>query len=151
MILNNCRSLQETVKKMSSIGISKTICINDFYELNNEIVKLAEKTFPVTGKNTDEEAEILIYLFMGCDVMLNSNNKEFDHIKQKLLDRAYYTLKELDNSLLKCNLLLHCYAEIREPRLKEEAKEIIVGWGGRHLTLSEIESLEFYNSLINYK
>ena len=50
-------------------------------------------------------------------------------------------------SLLKCQLLVACYAETFDDELAKEAHEIINAWEGRDLTLAEREVFDYLESL----
>lgn len=68
---------------------------------------------------------------------------------QQVLDRAYCVLQGMDNSVLKCELLLACYREVEMKELLDEAKEVIMSWGGRELTEGEMGMMERWNEIAN--
>jgi len=72
---------------------------------------------------------------------------------QKVLDRAFVALQEnaADNSVVKVELLLACYRETLVDGLLEQAKEVIMSWGGREMTEGEVRMMGEYNSIVNRK
>ena len=56
---------------------------------------------------------------------------------QGILDRAFIVLDHLDDSVLKCRLLLSCYDEVFDEELIEEIRRIVDGWGGGRQLSSE--------------
>ena len=59
-----------------------------------------------------------------------------------VLDCSWNVLDRLPASLLKCQLLVACYAEVPEEELAKEAHAIIDSWNGKELTLEESEVIE---------
>lgn len=123
------------------------ICINEFYQLNAEVFKLTEELFEYKASTPEEEAEICIALLMGYGTT-SFFNEEREQKTQQVLNRSEKVLNELEPGVLKCRLLLGCYKEIPVKELLQEAKEIIMGWGGRELTEEEKTMMEEYNGVV---
>ena len=118
-----------------------------FRELNSRVLQLVNELYPLKSLLDIEEAEICLSLLMGFSATIY-NLEEQEEKLQVVLDRASQVLTRLEFSLLKCRLLISCYAEVLDKKLLEEAKEIIVNWGGRELTDDEKEMMGVYNELI---
>jgi hypothetical protein len=93
---------------------------------------------------------------MGLSAMAYNIEKQEEKL-QTVLDWAIDALLKLDDSLLKCQLLLYCYTMVQDKELMEEAKEIIMSWGGRELTEEEKEMMgmwetngELFNKLTRF-
>ena len=56
---------------------------------------------------------------------------------QGILDRAFIVLDHLEDSVLKCRLLISCYGEVFD----EEIRRIVDGWGGGRQLSSEEETV----------
>jgi len=70
---------------------------------------------------------------------------------QALLDKSYEILQSMYNSASKCELLLACYREVQVPELLDQAKEVIMSWGGRELTEDEVRMMEMWNGVSGSK
>lgn len=123
------------------------IYANEFSLLNTEVLKMADDLFPVKGKTQEEEAALCIALLMGYNATIYNHGDREDK-KQQILDRASSIVDQLPSSLLKCQLLLYCYGEVYDKELIEEARQIIISWGGRELTQEEREMMELHNDLL---
>lgn len=123
------------------------IYADKFRQLNTEVTRLLNELYPVKGSSNEEEAEICLALLMGFSSAIYNVEGQEEKV-QVVLDRAYAVLQKLEASLLKCRLLLCCYAETQDKELVQEAKEMIVSWGGRELTEEEEGMMEVYNRLI---
>jgi hypothetical protein len=123
------------------------IYANEFSQLNAEVLGMADELFPVKGKDQEEEAALCVALLMGYNATIYNDGDREDK-KQAVLDRAFDVLPELGDSLLKCRLLLYCYGEVYDKELIEEARQIIISWGGRELTREEKEMMELHNDLL---
>ncbi|NDV81539.1 UpxZ family transcription anti-terminator antagonist [Bacteroides sp. 51] len=123
------------------------IYADKFRQLNTEVTRLLNELYPVKGSSNEEEAEICLALLMGFSSAIYSVEGQEEKV-QVVLDRAYAVLQELELSLLKCRLLLCCYAETRDKELMLEAKEVILSWGGRELTEEENRVMGMYNDLM---
>lgn len=123
------------------------IYADEFRRLNDEVIQLIGASYPIKGSSPKEEAEICLALLMGFSAVIYTVEDQEVKI-QSVLDRAFVVLRKLDASLLKCQLLLYCYTEVREKELVDEAKDIIISWGGRELIKEEKEAMGMYNGLI---
>lgn len=123
------------------------IYADKFRQLNTKITQLLDELYPAKGTSDEEEAEICLSLLMGLSSTIYNVEGQEEKM-QVVLDRASKVLQNLKPSLLKCRLLLHCYAEVHDKILMEEAKEIIMSWGGRELAEGEKEMMRMYNGLI---
>lgn len=112
----------------------------DFCRLNAEVYRLINELYPLHGSSDVDEAGICLALLMGFSVTIYTPEDREAKI-QYVLDRAFDVLHRLKPSLLKCQLLLYCYAQVQDDALKAEAKEIIMSWGGRELTDEEKETI----------
>ena len=87
-----------------------------------------------------------VALLSGFHATIYDNGNKNKKI-QALLDRSWKVLDKLPASLLKCQLLVACYAETFDDELAKEAHTIINGWEGRDLTLAEREVFDYLESL----
>lgn len=109
------------------------IYMDTFCEMKSRALKLSNELFSVKGRDIEEEARLCVALLMGYNAsLLREDNKI-----QAVLNRAYMIMNQLPSSLLKCQLLTYCYAEVFEPDMAREAHEIIDSWQGRELSLEE--------------
>lgn len=144
----NCQLLYDSAHLLLHLGEDgRPIYADRFRQLNAEVVRLLHELYPVKSSSDREEAEICLALLMGFSATIY--NVDEQEIKlQSVLERAFNVLQKIDTSLLKCRLLLYCYAGVQDEELLEKAKEIIVSWGGRELTEEEKEMIEMFNELI---
>lgn len=141
----NLRTLITRLATLNSYGEDGTpLYADDFAALNAEVFALTEELYPAPTSTPEEEALFCITLLQGYNSTIYSNPAT-EKKKQTLLDRAGLVLDKLQPTALKCKLLLTCYGEIEVEELLEEAKEIIVNWGGRELTEEEKGVMEYYN------
>lgn len=124
-----------------------SIYAGEFCRLNTEVTRLLNELYPLKGASDNEEAEVCLSLLMGFSATIY-NLEEQETKLQAILDRAFAVMDKLEPLLLKCRLLLYCYAEVQDKKLMEDAKEIIVGWGGRELTEEEKEMMGMYNEMV---
>lgn len=120
----------------------------DFSRLNTEVYRLIDALYPLTAPSDEDEAAACLALLMGFSATIYTSERQEEKI-QTVLDRSFKILSKLDRSLLKCRLLLYCYMKVQDEALKEEAKEIIIGWGGRELTKEEEEVMGVWNGVSN--
>lgn len=123
------------------------IYADEFRRLNKEVTRLLNELYPLKGTSYKEEAEICLSLLLGFLATIYNVEGQEEKV-QTLLNRTYAVLHNLEPTLLKCRLLLYCYAQTHDKELMEEAKEIIVSWGGRELTEEEKEVMKVYNGMI---
>jgi hypothetical protein len=125
------------------------IYADQFRALSTDVIRLINELYPFSGSSNEVEAETCLSLLMGfSSTIYNVENQE--EKVQKVLDRAYEVLPMLEPSLLKCRLLLYCYATVQDKELMEEARRIIISWGGRELTEEEKEMMGMWNELKSY-
>lgn len=94
------------------------------------------------GTTDREEAEICLAVLVGYSVTIR-NEKNI----QKVLDRALAVLPKIPPSLLKCRLLVYCYAELYTKELAEEAKKIMKQWKGENLCIEQRRIKEFFENI----
>ncbi|WP_270422968.1 UpxZ family transcription anti-terminator antagonist [Bacteroides fragilis] len=85
-------------------------------------------------------------LLTGYNATIYNHGDKEDKI-QSVLNRSWDILDTLPVSLLKCRLLVACYAEVFDEELAAEAHAIIDGWKDRELTREEFEMVEHLKSL----
>ena len=117
-----------------------------FCELNLEVYRQSEDLYTRCSSNVEEEAWLCYALLSGFHATIYDNGNKNKKI-QTLLDRSWKVLDQLSASLLKCQLLVACYAEAFDDELAIEAHKIINGWEGRDLTLAEREVFDYLESL----
>ena len=110
-----------------------------FCELNLEVYRQSEDLYTRRSSNIEEEVWLCYALLSGFHATIYDNGNKNKKI-QTLLDRSWKVLDQLSASLLKCQLLVACYAETFDDELAKEAHEIINAWEGRDLTLAEVQS-----------
>lgn len=140
--------LYESAYKLLYLGEDgAAIYADEFRQLNAEVTRLLNELYPLKGTSNEEEAEMCLSLLMGLSATIYNVEGQDEKI-QHVLDRAFEVLQNLEPTLLKCRLLVYCYAETLDKELMEEAKGIIVSWGGRELTEEEEGVMGMYNGLI---
>lgn len=93
------------------------------------------------GNTIEEEASLCIALLTGYNATIYNHGDKEEKI-QSVLDRCWAIIDKLSTSLLKCQLLVACYAEVFDEELAKEAHEILDGWKSRKLSEEETEALE---------
>ena len=96
--------------------------------------------------SVEEEASLCIALLTGYNATIYNHGDKEDKI-QSVLNRSWDLLDTLPASLLKCRLLVACYAEVFDEELAAEAHAIIDGWKDRELTREEFEIVEHLKNL----
>ncbi|MCD7899777.1 MAG: UpxZ family transcription anti-terminator antagonist [Bacteroides sp.] len=145
---SDCQQLYELAHKALHLGEDGSpVYADEFARLNTEVFRTAELLFPVKGVTPEEEAEICVSLLLAYSAVIEGTVNLEEH-RQAILDRSSAILDQLPASLLKCRLLLYCYGEVFVRELLEQAREIMIGWGGRELTDEEKEMLELHNTLL---
>lgn len=137
--------LAHTLLRLGEDG--SPIYADKFRQLNTDVARLLNELYPIKGSSVEEEAAICLSLLMGFSATIYNVENQEEKV-QLVLDRASEVLSKLESSLLKCRLLLYCYAEVQDKELMEEAKEIIMSWGGRELTGEEEEMMGMWNELV---
>lgn len=117
-----------------------------FSELNADVYRKCESLVSERGSTTEEEALLCIALLSGYKATLCNHGDKDDKI-QSVLDRSWVILDLLSASLLKCRLLVACYAEVFDEDLAREAHAIINSWNGRELSADEQELIDDLHNL----
>lgn len=140
-------SLRQLTHELLHLGVDGSPIYSDrFTQLNKDVLAQADDLFSLKTANFDEEAALCLVLLNGYSATIyDCGNKE--HKKQAVLERACSVLDQLSPSLLKCQLLTACYAEVFEEDLAKEAHAIINGWGARKLSTEENEIIEILTEL----
>ena len=127
--MNQVRELQSISHELLYLGVDGTPIYTDrFCQLNTEVFRLSEALFSMKGA-----------IFEYRATAYSDSNKEAKI--QGILDRAFIVLDHLEDSVLKCRLLLSCYDEVFDEELIEEVRRIVDGWGGGRQLSSEEETV----------
>lgn len=147
-LMNQIRELQSISHELLYLGTDGTPIYTDrFRQLNTDIFRLTEALSDKKGETDEEEAVLCLTLLMGYRAMVYSDSRKEEKI-QRILDRASVALDNLEDSLLKCRLLIFCYGEVFDEELLEEVRHIVDTWGsGRQLSLEEEEIVDFLKEL----
>ena len=139
--MNQVRELQSISHELLYLGVDGTPIYTDrFCQLNTEVFRLSESLFDRKGETDEEEASLCLALLMGYRATAYSDsNKEAKILG--ILDRAFIVLDHLEDSVLKCRLLISCYGEVFDEELIEEIRRIVDGWGGGRQLSSEEETV----------
>ena len=95
-----------------------------FRQLNTDVYHRCEHLFGSHGRTLEEEASLCIALLTGYNATIYNHGDKEDKI-QSVLNRSWDLLDTLPVSLLKCRLLVACYAEVFDEELAAEAHAII--------------------------
>lgn len=82
-----------------------------FRQLNTDVYHRCEHLFGSHGRTLEEEASLCIALLTGYNATIYNHGDKEDKI-QSVLNRSWDLLDTLPASLLKCRLLVACYAEV---------------------------------------
>lgn len=132
--INALRRLTHELLHLGSDGAP--IYADRFRELNTEVYRQCEHLFVSHGSTAEEEASLCIALLMGYSATIYNHGDKEERM-QEVLDRSWEVLDKLPASVLKCELLIHCYEEIGDGELLKEASAIVDSWAKRELTESE--------------
>jgi hypothetical protein len=91
-----------------------------FRQLNTDVYHRCEHLFGSHGRTLEEEASLCIALLTGYNATIYNHGDKEDKI-QSVLNRSWDILDTLPVSLLKCRLLVACYAEVFDEELAAEA------------------------------
>ncbi|NDV58977.1 UpxZ family transcription anti-terminator antagonist [Bacteroides sp. 519] len=145
--MNKVTELYQSAYRLLHLGEDGSPVYSDeFSRLNTEVLQQAESLYITKGDTPEEEGELCLALLMGFNASIY-NNGDKEEKKQALLDRIFVILDVLNNSVLKCRLLLICYGEVYEDSLLDDAKTVIMSWGGRELTEDEKGAMGEYNEI----
>ena len=114
----------------------------DIASLNKEIHGLVDQLWKTQGHD-DEEARLCLSILMAYNGMIYADTFDAE-IRRSIYQRACTVLSKLPSSLLKCQLLVFCYAECGDEQFAREVKQIIASWEGRELSWEEREVLEVF-------
>ena len=112
-----------------------------FRQLNTDVYRQCEQLVTLHGNTIEEEASLCIALLTGYNATIYNHGDKEEKI-QSVLDRCWAIIDKLSTSLLKCQLLVACYAEVFDEELAKEAHEILDSWKSRKLSEEETEALE---------
>jgi hypothetical protein len=144
---NKIDALYRAAHELLHLGVNgEPIYADHFSKLNADIYRQAEALIPKRGQTPEEEAALCVALLSGYKAtFLNYGDKEAKI--QSLLDRSWVALDRLPASLLKCRLLVACYAEVFDGELAKQAHAIINTRQGRLLTPEEHELFDDLRNL----
>lgn len=141
-------ALRSHLAALTSLGENGTpIYADEFANLNTRVLQLAEDLFATSGETPEQEAEICHLLLASFNATVYDYGDKQSRI-DKVLDRIFTVLNNLNNSPLKCELLLDVYGETEEKELLEEAKVVIKSWGGGELKEEERGVMERWNGMM---
>ena len=106
--------------------------IDKFQKVTTWIADACRQLIAYGGGSPEEEAEICLSVLMGYSATVPDAR-----IIQVALGRAERILPLLTPSLLKCQLLTYCYAEVYDDDLAVQAHYIINSWRSRKLNQEE--------------
>ena len=146
-INSRIESLRQLIHELLHLGVDGSPIYSDrFTQLNKDVLVQSDALFSLRGSNPNEEASLCLVLPDGYSATIyDCGDKE--QKKQAILDRSCLVLDQLPASLLKCQLLIACYAEVFEEELVQEAHAIIDGWSDRELSREENEVIEILKEL----
>ena len=148
MLRERISALYCAAYELLNLGLNgEPVYADRFSELNWDVRRQSETLIYKQGSSIEEEAALCVALLVAHKAMSFDYGDREANI-QKLLDRSFSVLELLPQSLVKCQLLLHCCGEVFAKELLDEAKEIIMGWGGRELSEEEKEMMMWYNELV---
>lgn len=116
--------------------------IDKYKEVLSWIYRACRELIRVHGESDEEEAEICLSVLIGYSTTVR-NAKNI----RRAIDRAYTVLPCLNSSVLKCQLLAYCYAEVRNPNLLEQAKQIMQAWNSNQSSEEEVRTKELLQDL----
>lgn len=141
--------LNSQLSTLDSLGEEGTlIAVDEFCRLSQAIFELTNELLDIQTSSAEEEAGLCMALLQGLTTTIYSSEDKQKKI-QCIVDRSVDVLALLNNSVLKCGLLLVCYQIVEDRELLDEAKEVIMSWGGRELTEKEKGMMERWNEIAN--
>lgn len=134
--------LYHTARELLHLGLDgEPVYADRFSRLNADVYRQSEALLAEHGATAEEEALLCLALLSGYRATF-CNDGDKDEKIQSLLDRSWNILGHLPASLLKCRLLVACYAEVFDKELADQAHTIIDSWQGRELTAEESEIVD---------
>lgn len=132
---------------LTSYGTDGTpVFQEDLAALAKEVFSLANALYPSSVPTAEEEASLCLALLIAYTAT-PYNDGDKAHRIQTILNRSWEVLEKLPSSLLKCRLLVHCYAELPDENLASQAHLIINTWQERPLTPEERDTMELLEIL----
>jgi len=139
--------LYRTAHELLYLGINgEPVYADRFSQLNADVYQQSEALVSERGSHAEEEASLCVALLTGYKATFCNHGDKDDKI-QSLLDRSWEVLNKLPASLLKCQLLVACYAEVFDEELAAEAHTIISSWIGKELSDEEQEIIDDLHGL----
>ncbi|NDV83251.1 UpxZ family transcription anti-terminator antagonist [Bacteroides sp. 51] len=147
MLQSKINELYQTAHELLYLGVNgEPIYVDRFSQLNIEVYQQVEALIFKYGSTAEEEASLCVALLAGYKATL-CNHGDKDEKIQSILDRSWEVLEQLPANLLKCRLLVACYAEVFDEELALEAHRIIDSWGYKKLPEEEREVIEDLRNL----
>ena len=147
LLQSQINALCSITHELLNLGFDGSPLYSDrFCKLNAAVHRQSEELYTRRSSGVEEEAWLCYALLSGFHATIHDNGNKNTKI-QLLLDRSWKVLHQLPASLLKCQLLVACYAETFDDELAEEAHGIINTWEGHDLTLAEREVFDYLESL----
>lgn len=94
--------------------------IQDWTEMQNRLAQGIEQLVYEKGENPDAEAERILAVLMGYAVAIRNPK----HIRQALME-AERVLPKIKDQVLKCHLMVFCYAECFDEELGKEVHRLL--------------------------
>lgn len=141
-LLSRALELQHAAHELMYLGMDgEPIYSDTFCRLNKELLVKADSLFSSQSSNIEEEANLCLALLMGYNATIYDYGDKGQK-KQAVLDRIYYILEKLPDSLLKVRLLTYTYGEVYEESMLQEAHGIMDNWNKSALTIEQTEVME---------
>ena len=141
-LLSRALELQHAAHELMYLGMDGEPVYSDtFCRLNKEVLVKSDSLFSAQSSDVEEEANLCLALLMGYNATIYDDGDK-EQKKQMVLNRICRVLEQLPASLLKVRLLTHCYGEIYEEGLLQEAYAIIEGWNKDNLTSEQTEIIK---------
>ncbi len=106
-------ALYASAHELCYLGMDgRPIYSDQFTRLNRDVFSQANALYDKHGDSDEEEARLCLSLLMGYNATLYNNGDKEERI-QHILDRCWDVLEHLPASLLKVQLLVYCYGEVR--------------------------------------
>ena len=141
-LTSHALELQHAAHELMYLGMDGEPVYSDtFCRLNKEVLVKSDSLFSAQSSDVEEEANLCLALLMGYNATIYDDGDK-EQKKQMVLNRICLVLEQLPASLLKVRLLTHCYGEIYEDVLLQEAYAIIEGWNKDNLTSEQTEIIK---------
>ena len=141
-LLSRAVELQHAAHTLMYLGMDgEPLYSDDFCRQNKDVLLKSDSLFAAKSSDIEEEANLCLALLMGYNATIYDDGDK-EQKKQMVLNRICLVLEQLPASLLKVRLLTHCYGEIYEEVLLQEAYAIIEGWNKDNLTSEQTEIIK---------